>query len=498
MDVLCEMKRIFNVDTLDVSERSTVLEISFNVTQDTLPNEETFSTVFSLIPTRDVMQITLLIDTGDTVIIRSDSAFPSEAFAMAIEDIDEETVIEIHIEVNKRIENNIFSVYSFESFTSDLLEHDIKEIFDFFAHSLRDKEFLIFEVLEGNYFFTTETLAFVSKGNSIFNSDFQRLNRLKLCNEASNFYNKSVYELIPDDFFIKINFDGNPLSNLFDTLCAALSLAYLSSSATITEDNGLNIQILGQRKIEFTYAFSTLSANPEFYRIYRWIYTDGNPVDKAILARNIISLHCKYSTLADLDSKTLSSIQSNYQIYLKDSVTQYIELKNKLADFICNVISKTGDHVTMLLDDLKKNLIAIFVFLFTVILANIVSNQPLGNIFTQEITAILEVVIAGSVIYLVICHIESRYKLHKLESSYYQLKNNYQNLLSDVDLQESFNNDELIKKTVRSVKCGIWIYTILWFALLMVMLFILEKISSSPIITPWITDIASSVCDAIK
>ena len=98
MDVLCEMKRIFNVDTLDVSERSTVLEISFNVTQDTLPNEETFSTVFSLIPTRDVMQITLLIDTGDTVIIRSDSAFPSEAFAMAIEDIDEETVIRLVID----------------------------------------------------------------------------------------------------------------------------------------------------------------------------------------------------------------------------------------------------------------------------------------------------------------------------------------------------------------------------------------------------------------
>ena len=169
-----------------------------------------------------------------------------------------------------------------------------------------------------------------------------------------------------------------------------------------------------------------------------------------------------------------------------------------IADYICNVTSKTGAHVTMLLDDLKKNLIAIFVFLLTVILANIVSDQPLGNIFTREITAILEVVIVGSVIYLVICHIESRYKLRKLENSYYQLKNNYQDLLSEVDLKESFNDDELIKNTVCSVKCGIWIYSILWFTLLMVMLFILEKISSSPIIIPWIINIVSSVCDAIK
>ena len=52
-------------------------------------------------------------------------------------------------------------------------------------------------------------------------------------------------------------------------------------------------------------------------------------------------------------------------------------------------MSKTGDYATMLLGDLKKNLIAIFGFLFTVILANIVSDQPLQNIFTREITVIL-------------------------------------------------------------------------------------------------------------
>ena len=68
---------------------------------------------------------------------------------------------------------------------------------------------------------------------------------------------------------------------------------------------------------------------------------------------------------------------------------------------------------------------------------------------------------------------------------------NYKDLLSDVDLQESFNEDKMITDTVRSVKRGIWIYTIIWFVLLVGLLFILENTSSSPVITTWINDVVS-------
>lgn len=64
-------------------------------------------------------------------------------------------------------------------------------------------------------------------------------------------------------------------------------------------------------------------------------------------------------------------------------------------------------------------------------------------------------------------------------------------LLSDVDLQESFNGDKIITDTVRSVERGIWIYTIIWFVFLIVLLLILEHISSSPVITIWINNAVS-------
>lgn len=58
------------------------------------------------------------------------------------------------------------------------------------------------------------------------------------------------------------------------------------------------------------------------YKIYDWIYSGGSSIDKAIIARNIICLHCKYEPLLKVDTKILASIQSNYNLYLKDNVTQ--------------------------------------------------------------------------------------------------------------------------------------------------------------------------------
>lgn len=75
MNVLCAMKKMFNVDTMNISERNTVVEISFNLSQATLPDKETFSAVFALIPIRDTMKITLIID-NHQLIQKNSGIFP--------------------------------------------------------------------------------------------------------------------------------------------------------------------------------------------------------------------------------------------------------------------------------------------------------------------------------------------------------------------------------------------------------------------------------------
>lgn len=55
-----------------------------------------------------------------------------------------------------------------------------------------------------------------------------------------------------------------------------------------------------------------------------------------------------------------------------------------------------------MLDKFKTNLLAILGFLFSVILANIVSDQPLDNIFTKDITILSEIVLIASFGYLLL------------------------------------------------------------------------------------------------
>ena len=67
------------------------------------------------------IMLALIIDNGDVITVRKNSSFPDKEYSTLVEDVDDETRIDVHIEINKSIESNIFSVYSFEKFTAELL-----------------------------------------------------------------------------------------------------------------------------------------------------------------------------------------------------------------------------------------------------------------------------------------------------------------------------------------------------------------------------------------
>lgn len=485
MNVLKKLESIFHLSSFNVSERIKIVEGEFEVEYSNLPSFEELNSLLEIVPNRDILKLFIKSDSEDIIRIASCDLFEQSKYDEFKEMLDNDEVISVSVSVEKTIENNTFSIYSFSSFTSDLLAVSTLEAMSSFSHLLEGVNYLTFELLDQNYFFCTNTMAFVTSGRSVNRNSYSRSNRLNACRDTAYFLNANDYKLLPEDFSFDINFDNNPLSQLFERISTMLSLVYISSTATINDYN-LKIQIAGQRSVDFTYSIDNIEVNRELYKIYQWIYTDGSSIDKAVIARNIISLHCRYADLLDTDGKTFASIQSNFNLYLKNNVTQYLDVKNKLAEFICDVIAKTGDHATQLLKNLKSNLIAIFIFLFTVILTNIVSDQPLQNIFTRDITAILEIVLLGSSIYLFICIMETNYKLKKTKDSYSALKENYDSVLSEDELKEVFNDDKLINDTVKSVNRGKWAYAVVWGVFLLLLLVILESISSNPILKPHI------------
>lgn len=475
MDYFAKLKEIFHVSDIDFTERMKIVEANFEIGNADLPLFHIIEDFIMAIPQRDKIVLTLSDDSDEHCIFTRINLPSPEQYVSFCQSAHLGDAITISVSIEKEVSNNRFSIYDFKSFSSDILNLSVEQIMSAFSLLFKKSNQLFFEVFNQKYFFATKTMTFLSESKDIISTPFNRKKRIDACKDSSYFYNVTSYPLLPDDFKIEIDFSNNPLTELFGRLTSMLSLIYISSSGTI--DSGrIKVHIAGQRNVEFCYNNDSIKNNPQLYKIYHWIYTDGNSIDKAILARNILSLHCRYSELIDIDGRTLSSIQSNFNLYLKNNVAHYLELKNKLAEFICDVVSKTGDYATILLDRFKTNLIAVFGFLFTVVLANIVSNQPLDHIFTRDITIILETVLLGSAIYLIICILEISYQMKKVKDSYINLKQNYKPILTELDIEETFNNDKLLNNMSRSVKRGIFIYSILWIVFILVSFITLELI----------------------
>lgn len=113
-------------------------------------------------------------------------------------------------------------------------------------------------------------------------------------------------------------------------------------------------------------------------------------------------------------------------------------------------------------------------------MANIVSDQPLNNLFTREITVLVECVLAGSFVYLFICYFQSRYEIEKVYESYEQLKLNYKDILTEDDLLETFGNDEGLNKMKKTISKSEKLYLGVWIVFLIAALLIVEYLSSNP------------------
>ena len=483
MNYITAIMSLFQGSDHRISERSKILDVEFNYSVGSFPQYSQLVDLIHSFPQRDNIVISLTNENDDLFYLSSQDFSSQQKYDSYQRDCEYSEQMSAKISINKNVKNGVISIYDFSSFAQELSELPLESLLSSFSALLSESNQLIFEVFDKEILFKTKTMMFSSATQEVVLDPFDREHRINVCSETTHFYEQAIYQVLPDDFHIEINFEGNPLSEIFDKITHILSLIYLSSSASLNHEI-LEIQVTGQRTLEFQCQCATAIPNPELYKIYNWIYTGGNSTDKALIARNILCLHCRFSDIQKIDGKTFASIQSNYNLYLKDNVSQYIQLTNKLAEFISEEVAKTGDYAISMLEKFKANLLAIFGFLFTVVLANIVSDSPLDNILTHDVTFILEAVLFGSAIYLVVCVFETKYKMRRVYDSYTALKKNYSSVLTPEDINLAFDEDHLITEMRNEVTKGMRRYTCLWGIFILVSFLAIEIVSSEPFAWP--------------
>ena len=479
MNYLASIQQMFHCSSMDIAERMKYVNIRFSVYPSDLPSYEEFCAFISSFPSRDTLTFSMKDDAGSSLRVVSNTACTQDPYVDFRSCLYEEDPVYVTIEINKQVAQNQMSIYCYQKFCADLLSLSPSEVLLAFTGLYSEVTHLYFEVFDEDIFFRTGTMAFSSANHNIIWGLPDRKLMLDKCRTASNFYHQTVYPLLPEDFNIEVDYTGNPLSQLFSQLSTALSLAYLATTSSIVNDE-LRIQITGQRSIDFSNPLSKVKPNTELYKIYHWIFTDGNAVDKALLARNSISAHCKFTEISNLDGKTFASIQANYNLYLKDNVSKYIELTNAMAGFIHDSTNNVGDCISGLLNHLKSNLIAVASFIFTATLANIVSDQPLDNIFTYDITIIMYFVFIGSLVYYMISIWEIHSKKKRMCQQYDDIVAHYQKVLSKEEIQQITDDDRPLIKAQKALSRGIIGWSVAWVLFILCSFIVIDLIGDGP------------------
>lgn len=482
-----EMKRIFKCDNISVSERLNTVETSFDIEFQDFPVKEELLNIFSILPTRDTLELTLKNYSGDIIQITNSQVEDCDISKLT-DGLSPDDDISVSVRIDKNIFDNKFSIYDFDSFSDDLIRRETIEVMKWFSNCLRNRDFLRFEVFDYDISFSTRTLAFESNSDAIFTPRVNRLQRLKKCKENACFYNMNTYEIIPDDFIFEgIMRAGENLKSLFGKLATILSLIYVVSYSSI-DDHNINFQINGQRTTNQTIDLDSIEENVKWISIYNWIFTDGNPTDKMLITHNVMSLYCKYESFFYLNETMFDAIKTNYNLYLRTNVSQYLDMKRDISKFIENIVAQVSDYALNILSKFKANLIAIFVFLFTVVLTNIGKKQNWEDIFTKHTIYIIELFVMGSMVYMVICIFETRYQLKKVRLGYQELKNNYKGVLSDLEIKEAFKKDSLFKEVNKSAKRGMIGWSIVWGVTLLLSIIVIEVLTTNHGVLVWLWD----------
>lgn len=421
------------------------------------------------ISSRDVFELTLDID-GSEQKISNCSSVSLESLTNLLSDSEldaEERLIELKIW--KNLKNNKISVYFLNEFITFLISQNMLNFLN--NISKRFDSFFIFEVFETISDFGSKTIRFIdsmSLNHEIIPLNDLREKRLSLLLENSNIQGLSL-KLLPDDFNFITRSNNDDLNALFDKACVALSLIYISNTSELTKDGNLNYKLSGYKTISRQDEnLELFTSELEFlFKIYYWLYSDGNSSDKIGLARNVITLHTDNAGRFKFDSEVWNAIQSNYQIYLKGNIQGYLEVKNKIGELIIESSAKLYSVAEEMTGAFKNNILMILTFIIMVVLVNGLKSNGVDQIFSSTYLLVVSIISGLSILWLIMAYTEARKRFNSMSENLKTiLVLNYKNVLMESEIEDSI--DPVIEKGSLYFKKQVGRYSLWWLGITVV------------------------------
>lgn len=390
-----------------------------------------------------------------------------------IADNSDESEYEIELKIRKNQIESTFSIYFLDKFSEYLEEESllnlIRTISEHFSHNLK---FEVFSTIDS---FGSDSIKFFqaqefSQTNGTF-SELNRADKLELLSENSSTSNINI-NVLPSDFYLLYNSSYHKINEFFHKACATLSLIFISNSSELKNTDLLSYKINGYKTV--TCDGVTVTSLSEIYKllfkIYAWAYEGGNSSDKIGLVRNVLSIHLDSNGNIKFDIKAWEAIKSNYQIYLKGNIQSYLEVKNKIGEFVIESTSKTYVMADEILDSLKNNILILLTFLLSAVVVDGFKDNGQIIIFSNRYLAIVIILTLISSLWLLMTKNELVNRFDSASDTIKEiLRLNYNKILMESEIDECV--DPVIIKNKNYLNNQIKRYSFWWATILTVFMF---------------------------
>lgn len=377
----------------------------------------------------------------------------------------EDDKVKVKLVVKKEVVEGKLSIYSYAKVEEWLISKDIEGFLKYSSIFKSSKGSGVIcdclyddvQIYSGLYIFISSNTQF--KRTDIYDA-YDITEKRKL---ISNFKNIPE-DIVPNDFRIFKTSNNTELVDLLNCACLFLALCFISDQATITHSE-VKLLINGYRQIK-THIEHRVPAvqNDSIYDIYLWLYGEGNISDKSYIARSIISLHCKYEEIITVDKTVYASIISNYRLYLKGNVKDFLKLKKEVTTALQEYTKYIAQSIDKISSSLKTNFIAAFGYLITLTLKDIINYE---STISNNVINVGAFLLLCSLVSYGVTFYESNQKKLFYDSLINELKNHYNCVLEDSILVETFDNnlsrkavDDNYKRSCKLIKF-IWLGSLL-------------------------------------
>lgn len=449
--------------------------------------------IFSLlkkIPNRDTFELSIELDGHERTFIDSSNQSFQEIISFYEQNKEENESLIIELIINKNLNNKKLSIYSLTSFStffnSNSILNKINILSGIFDSAIN------FEVFKPIKPFGSNTIKFTPYDSdlpkTITDEDVKRRSSIFTRFQDSSNLMQLKQEFLPEDFHCP-NHD-NPYYDFFSKAKLLYSLAFIANSTEIIEDKFIIFKVNGYKTV------STKKKTPEkltedsniAYKIYEWIYSEGQCSDKIGLVRNIITLESD-SNIITLTNSTWRTIQSNYSIYLRENIGKYIDLKSKLLEYITEFNKRALEATDSFTSSFQSNTIGFTTFIVTVVAVNGIKDNGADKIFSKEYIFIAFTICAISTLWMLISKSDTENRiLYLIEQTKFSITQSYSNILSTDEVNDSIDPtiQKIRKHTNQRIKKyrNLWIFSTVIFLFLFVVGYSISDPKNSKTETP--------------